>query len=140
MKVKLLKEVLGFNAGFIAEVEEDGGIKFELGERSFYFSEQEWKAFPDFFQLIEEPKFKAGDWVHIERSNETFKWKDEYGKLDFINRRLATEEEIKAVTEKEWNGYIIKNDGIHYGDTLRMVLTRQELSTVIEITDKLLER
>jgi hypothetical protein len=164
MKVKLLKDLPGVSAETYGRYDETDTL-WDFGHGNEY-AEPYMRKYPDFFQPIEEPKFKVGDWAWDENEllpkkavDEKVEYSQHEHYIEYINadpqrfKRLATEEEIKIVTDKEGVincGYrtsasvqdiIITHDALIFRNNLPLTeIPISELRRIIEIADKLLIR
>ena len=161
MKVKLLKDLPGCKAGTYGR-QSDNSFFWEFArpngytEKLFYeFSISRIEANPDFFEILPEPKFKVGDWAWDEEDKIPVKivaamepgvgQNGSVATSEYVNthphvfKRLATEEEIRAVTEKEWEEMTITHDSVIFHNDI-YEMTVSEMKEAIAIADKLLPR
>lgn len=148
MKVKLLKDLPGIETGTIINMDDWNNL---LTNR---YNPQEH---PDWFEIIEEPKFKVGDWVYDDFYSKAVKILHETGYYaetksaewcndkPFRYNRLATEEEIKSVTEKRMvinnlDSFITNNHiNFRYG-SIHVNITRKDIEKILSEMNKLQPR
>lgn|SRR3990167_2726190 len=147
MKAKLLKDLPGYRVGdwvidrrpYNDPYQDQEPMALKLTD-THDLTSPFWRK-PTDEEIRRATEIKVGDWVvWIDDSNPSaFKIVGPNQVNNRMRLRLATEEEIKAVTEKDVGGITIRHDRVNFSTDVYEI-SISELKQWIEIADKLLIR